>query len=48
MGPKVEAAAAFVAADRQAGGDRDARPSSQGVVAWTHGTRIEPDAGRVA
>ncbi len=45
MGPKVEAAAGFV--DRT--GKRAAIGTLgelQGVVAWTHGTRFEPDPGR--
>ena len=45
MGPKVEAAAGFV----QRTGKRAAIGTLgqlQGVVAWTHGTRFEPDAGR--
>ena len=45
MGPKVEAAAGFV--DRT--GKRAASGTLgelQGVVAWTHGTRFEPDPGR--
>ncbi len=45
MGPKVEAAAGFV----QRTGKRAAIGTLgelQGVVAWTHGTRFEPDAGQ--
>jgi carbamate kinase len=45
MGPKVEAAAAFV----RRTGKRAAIGTLgelQGVVAWTHGTRFEPDGGR--
>jgi carbamate kinase len=47
MGPKVEAAAAFV----RRTGKRAAIGTLgelQGVVAWTHGTRFEPDAGALA
>jgi carbamate kinase len=47
MGPKVEAAAAFVTRT----GKRAAigtLAELQGVVAWTHGTRFEPDPVPVA
>ena len=45
MGPKVEAAAGFVprTGKRAAIGTLG---ELQGVVAWTHGTRFEPDAGQ--
>jgi carbamate kinase len=47
MGPKVEAAANFV---RQTGKRAAIGTLAQlgGVVAWTHGTRFEPDPGPVA